>query len=167
MGLKPCADQQSPAICQGGYYVNAYFLNFGNWDEFQPVPVRSYSCNGDCGYYVVGYVVPKLTCQAPFLCQKKNPIGPPPNNPPETPSSPFSKYIAFLGCEVNSVTETITDEENDPTKTAYGFMNAGALLAIRFKQANVIGITFVATAGAMDVGAMAKANMECTDQIYH
>lgn len=63
--------------------------------------------------------------------------------------------------------ETITDEEDDGRKTAYGFINAGALWAIRFKQANWIGITFVATAGAMDLGAMAKANLECTDQIYH
>jgi RHS repeat-associated protein len=94
-------------------------------------------------------------------------IGPPQQYTPAKQPSQTSKYFAFLGCEYNSVVETITDEEDNGRKTAYGFINAGALWSIRTWQTNWIGITFVATAGAMDVGAMAKANIECTDQIYH
>jgi RHS repeat-associated protein len=77
-----------------------------------------------------------------------------------------SKYGAFLGCMYNSVVETVTDLEDGRAVTAYGFINTGAIWAIQTWQANVIGLTFVATAGAMDVGAMAKANNECTKQIY-
>lgn len=61
---------------------------------------------------------------------------------------------------------TVTDQEYEGKATAFGFMNAGALAAIRFRQANLIGITFVATAGAMDIGVMAKANQECTPLFY-
>ena len=82
------------------------------------------------------------------------------------PWSALSKYVAFLGCEVNSVMETITNEEDDGGKTAYGFINAGAIWSVRTWQANWIGITFVAAAGAMDVSAAAKANAECTREIY-
>lgn len=93
-------------------------------------------------------------------------VGLPRPNTPAKPSSAVSKYVAFLGCEYNSVVATITDEEDGQGWTAYGFINAGAILAIRAKAANLIGLTFVATAGAMDVGALAKANNECTAQIY-
>lgn len=68
----------------------------------------------------------------------------------------------------NSVVETITDEEDGQGWTAYGFINAGAILALRSGLgATGVGLVFVGTAGAMDVGAMAKANQECTGEIYH
>ena len=80
--------------------------------------------------------------------------------------SAFANYAGFLGCELNSALATVTDQEYEGNATAFGFINAGALAAIRFRQANVIGITFVATAGAMDIGVMAKANRECTPLFY-
>jgi len=80
--------------------------------------------------------------------------------------SAFANYAGFLGCELNSFVATVTDQEYEGKATAFGFINAGALAAIRFRQANIIGITFVATAGAMDVGAMAKANQACTPMFY-
>ena len=47
-------------------------------------------------------------------------------------------------------------------------MNTGAILAIRSRAVfTPVGYTFVAAAGLMDLGAMAKANKECTEQIYH
>lgn len=109
-------------------------------------------------------------CQAPFLCnpQKTATIGPPKQWTPAKQPSALSNYTAFLGCEYNSVVETITDEEDGQGWTAYGFINAGAILALRSGAgATGVGLVFVATAGAMDVGAMAKANQECTAQIYH
>ena len=92
---------------------------------------------------------------------------PPQQWKPARQPSALSKYLAFLGCEGVSVSRTITDQEDGQGWTAYGFINAGAILAIRYKQANLIGLTFVATAGAMDLGAMVKANQECTALIYH
>jgi RHS repeat-associated protein len=71
-------------------------------------------------------------------------------------------YPVFFGCYYNSVIETVTDEEDGRSWTAYGFMNSGALLAIKLKAYNPIGLTFVASASLMDIGAMVKANMNCT-----
>ncbi len=110
-------------------------------------------------------------CQAPFLCNSQTTtatIGPPKQWTPAKQPSALSNYVAFLGCEYNSVVETITDEEDGQGWTAYGFINAGAILALRSGAgATGVGLVFVGTAGAMDVGAMAKANQECTGQIYH
>lgn len=87
------------------------------------------------------------------------------------PSSGMSKYLGFLGCEYNSVVETVTDEEDGQGWTAFGFINAGAVLSVRIAVATdvvtPIQLVFVGTAAAMDFGAMAKANKECTEQIYH
>jgi hypothetical protein len=62
---------------------------------------------------------------------------------------------------------TITNQEDGRGWTAYGFINTAAVLAVKYKQYNLIGLTAVATAGAMDLGAMVKANKECTALIYH
>lgn len=73
-----------------------------------------------------------------------------------------------LGTKVSEEEFAITDEEDGQGWTAYGFINAGAILALRSGAgATGVGLVFVGTAGAMDVGAMAKANQECTGQIYH
>jgi len=69
-----------------------------------------------------------------------------------------------LGCYYNSVIQTVTDEEDGKSWTAYGFMNAGAALSVKLKAFNPIGLTFVATAALMDTGAMVKANVDCTKQ---
>jgi hypothetical protein len=62
----------------------------------------------------------------------------------------------------------ITDEEDGEGWTAYGFINAGAILAIRSGAVfTPVGGTFVVTAGLMDLSAMVKANQECTEAIYH
>lgn len=117
------------------------------------------------------HVVAANNCQAPFLCNSQMTtatIGPPKQWTPAKQPSALSNYVAFLGCEYNSVVETITDEEDGQGWTAYGFINAGAILALRSGAgATGVGLVFVATAGVMDVGAMAKANQECTGQIYH
>ncbi len=111
---------------------------------------------------------PANNCQAPFLCNPVHQIGPPQQYRPAKQPSKLSNYVAFLGCEYNSVVETITDEEDGQGWTAYGFINAGAIISLRSGiGATPVGLVFVATAGAMDVGAMAKANKECTEQIYH
>jgi hypothetical protein len=75
-------------------------------------------------------------------------------------------YLSFLGCENLSIMETITDEEDGKGPIAYGFINAGAAAAIKYKQFNPIGLTFVATAAIMDLSAVAKANSVCTKAIY-
>ncbi|MGO8983864.1 MAG: hypothetical protein ACLQFM_03675, partial [Terriglobales bacterium] len=114
------------------------------------------------------HVVAANNCQAPFLCNPVHQIGPPQQYRPAKQPSKLSNYAAFLGCEYNSVVETITDEEDGQGWTAYGFINAGAIISLRSGiGATPVGLVFVATAGAMDVGAMAKANRECTEQIYH
>ena len=79
---------------------------------------------------------------------------------------PVSKYLTFLQCENLSIMETITEEEDGQGPIAYGFINAGALAAIKYKQGNLIGLTFVATASIMDLGAIAKANATCTNVVY-
>lgn len=64
--------------------------------------------------------------------------------------------------------ETITEEEDGQGWTVYGFINAGAIASLRSGiGATPVGLVFVATAGAMDVGAMAKANRECSEEVYH
>jgi hypothetical protein len=95
--------------------------------------------------------------------------GAPNKNPsqPAKPQSPLAKYGAFLGCYYNSVIETVTDEEDGQGPTAYGFINAGAIASIKYKVFNPIGLTFVATAAIMDTSAMVKANIDCTEQVYH
>jgi len=35
-GLQQCSDQQSPAICQGGYGIS-FLFNLGTWDQFETV----------------------------------------------------------------------------------------------------------------------------------
>ncbi len=84
----------------------------------------------------------------------------------QTPTPPVKKpsYSAFLGCYYNSVIQTITDEEDGRGWTAYGFMNAGAALAIKLKAYNPIGLIFAGSAALMDTGAMVKANVDCTKQ---
>jgi hypothetical protein len=90
---------------------------------------------------------------------------------PQPPTKEPS-YSAFLGCYFNSVIETITDEEDGQSAktnprgwTAYGFMNAGAALAIKLKAYNPIGLTFVASAALMDTGALVKANVDCSKKL--
>lgn len=99
--------------------------------------------------------------------------GPKPNNgqcsvldPNCKPMGPVAKYLTFLQCENLSIMETITEEEDGQGPIAYGFINAGALAAIKYKQGNLIGLTFVATASIMDLGAVAKANATCTNVVY-
>lgn len=95
-------------------------------------------------------------------------IGPPQEWHPAKQPSALSKYVAFLGCYGVSVSRTITDEEDGQGGTAYGFINAGAILAIRSGAVfTPVGYTFVATAGLMDLSAGVKANQECTAAIYH
>jgi hypothetical protein len=95
-------------------------------------------------------------------------IGPPQEWHPAKQPSALSKYVAFLGCYGVSVSRTITDEEDGQGWTAYGFINAGAILAIRSGAVfTPVGYTFVATAGLMDLSAGVKANQECTAAIYH
>jgi RHS repeat-associated protein len=95
-------------------------------------------------------------------------IGPPQQWHPAKQPSALSKYVAFLGCYWVSVSRTITEEEDGQGWTAYGFINAGAILAIRSGAVfTPVGYTFVATAGLMDLSAGVKANQECTAAIYH
>jgi RHS repeat-associated protein len=82
------------------------------------------------------------------------------------PMGPVATYLTFLQCENLSIMETITDEEDGNGPIAYGFINAGAAAAIKYKQGNLIGLTFVATASIMDLGAVANANSVCTQAIY-
>ena len=110
-------------------------------------------------------------CQAPFLCNQpvnNNTIGPPKQWRPAKQPSATSNYVAFLGCYGASVMHTISDEEDGQGWTAYGFINAGAILAIRSGAVfTPVGGTFVVTAGLMDLAAGVKANQECTAAIYH
>jgi len=83
---------------------------------------------------------------------------------------PVATYLTFLHCENLSIMETITDEEDGVGPTAYGFINAGALASLRGAintgKASPAGLVFAATAGLMDLGAIAKANSVCTQAIY-
>jgi hypothetical protein len=87
-----------------------------------------------------------------------------PNNTVQAPQPPTKNpsYSAFLGCYYNSLIETVTDEEDGKTWTAYGFMNVGAALSLKLGAYNPIGLTFVASAALMDTGAMVKANVDCS-----
>jgi RHS repeat-associated protein len=85
---------------------------------------------------------------------------------PNCKSHRFKKYVAFLGCENATFWRTVTDEEDDGKRTAFGVINALAIAAIRTRQANWGGVIAVGTAGAMDLGAMANANKVCTEAIY-
>src|ERR1035437_4133150 len=83
------------------------------------------------------------------------------------PMGPVATYRTFLQCENLSIMETITEEEDGVGPIAYGFINAGALAALRdainVGKASPAGLVFAATAGLMDLGAIAKANSVCTN----
>jgi RHS repeat-associated protein len=79
---------------------------------------------------------------------------------------PVANYLGFLSCENASIFETISDQEDGQGWTAYGFINAGAAWAVKTKQGNLVGLTFVATAAVMDISAVAKANSDCTKIFY-
>jgi len=129
----------------------------------------------ECPKESLGTVVPILVDLGPIFTDtgaaNNGPtatIGPPQEWHPAKQPSALSKYVAFLGCYGVSVSRTITDEEDGQGWTAYGFINAGAILAIRSGAVfTPVGYTFVATAGLMDLSAGVKANQECTAAIYH
>jgi hypothetical protein len=70
------------------------------------------------------------------------------------------------GAVTGRVVETITDQEDAQAWTFYGFMNAAAAASIKFKAYNPIRLTFVTGASVVDLAAEARANQECTEQIY-
>jgi len=114
---------------------------------------------------------PNVNPDPPSIAANNGPtatIGPPKQWKPAKQPSALSNYVAFLGCYGASVMHTISDEEDGQGWTAYGFINAGAILAIKSGAVfTPVGYTFVATAGLMDLAAGVKANQECTAAIYH
>lgn len=83
---------------------------------------------------------------------------------------PLQNYLTFLGCEGAVAMNLITEEEDKGSKTAFGMINAWAIIAarnaIQTGKANWAGVTAVATAGAMNVAVMLRANQICTAAVY-
>jgi RHS repeat-associated protein len=134
-------------------------------------------------------------CQTPYGCDGPSPsgggsdggggsLGPPriailsnaPNNssncsvlttPCKQPSK-LLKYVTFLGCELNSDIEQLTDEEDaqHANQVPIVFSAMATIGGLTGKVPGWAGITGAVTGGIYTIGIAAKSNQECTGSVY-
>jgi hypothetical protein len=97
---------------------------------------------------------------------------PAPNNgqqyQPQKPPSKLLQYATFLGCELNSDIEQLTDEEDaqHTNQIPIVFSAIATVGGLTGKVPGWAGISGAVTGGIYTVGIAAKSNMECTESVY-
>lgn len=89
-----------------------------------------------------------------------------PLKPQRPRSSALSKYGAFVGCEINSDIEQITDEEDGREPTALTVLAIAVAGTLKGRFPGWIGVTATVTGGAYLIGIAENSNRECTNLIY-
>jgi hypothetical protein len=82
--------------------------------------------------------------------------------------SKLLKYATFLGCELNSDIEQLTDEEDaqHPSQIPIVFSAIATVGGLTGKVPGWAGITGAVTGGIYTIGIAAKSNQECTESVY-
>jgi RHS repeat-associated protein len=82
--------------------------------------------------------------------------------------SKLLKYVTFLGCELNSDIEQLTDEEDaqHANQVPIVFSAMATIGGLTGKVPGWAGITGAVTGGIYTIGIAAKSNQECTGSVY-
>jgi hypothetical protein len=82
--------------------------------------------------------------------------------------SKLLKYVTFLGCELNSDIEQLTDEEDaqHANQVPIVFSAIATIGGLTGKVPGWAGITGAVTGGIYTIGIAAKSNQECTGSVY-